>query len=229
MVNPAAGMPSGCVACRGKPILSDHAKYAPSASSRWLRCPGSVRICEQLPQSSGSDASAEGTRLHDLAAKCLLSGADSDIPAVQTYLDEVRRHSGTLHVETRVHVAPDCWGSIDAGVVGEHETVVIDLKTGKSPVSPVSNSQLMLYALGADAAAPRDYYQLCIVQPNGSSGFPVKMWPIARPELLAFREKVLRAIDRAESPRAPIIPGKHCYWCTAKHGCSEYMLMRGRE
>lgn len=52
-----------------------HAKLSPSSASRWLNCPGSVALCENLPDSSSS-AALEGTVAHALAAHCLTSGAD---------------------------------------------------------------------------------------------------------------------------------------------------------
>lgn len=47
-----------------------HARLAPSASHRWMACPGSVRMEAGFPDSSGVYA-AEGTAAHELAAHCL--------------------------------------------------------------------------------------------------------------------------------------------------------------
>lgn len=47
-----------------------HARLAPSASYRWMACPGSVRMEAGFPDSSGVYA-AEGTAAHELAAHCL--------------------------------------------------------------------------------------------------------------------------------------------------------------
>lgn len=58
-----------------------HAKLAPSAAKRWIRCPGSVRATDGLPDETSS-AAAEGTAAHELCSHCLTTGDD---PA--TFLD----------------------------------------------------------------------------------------------------------------------------------------------
>lgn len=52
-----------------------HARLAPSAAHRWMACPGSVRATEGMVSGSTVYA-AEGTAAHELAAHCLMSGAD---------------------------------------------------------------------------------------------------------------------------------------------------------
>ena len=60
-----------------------------------------------------------------------------------------------MHIEKRVDFSefvqlPDSFGTADAIVVDDRagELVLIDLKTGHTPVVVEENSQLMLYALG---------------------------------------------------------------------------------
>jgi hypothetical protein len=53
-----------------------HARLAPSASHRWIECPGSVAASEMIADESSVYA-AEGTAAHELAAHCLLGGHDS--------------------------------------------------------------------------------------------------------------------------------------------------------
>lgn len=50
-----------------------HARLAPSAAHRWLHCPGSVRLSENIPDVTSSFA-AEGTAAHELCAHCLSFG-----------------------------------------------------------------------------------------------------------------------------------------------------------
>lgn len=50
-----------------------HSRYAPSAMSRWIPCPGSL----QYTGDSGGDAAAHGTAAHHVAAEALLSGNDA--------------------------------------------------------------------------------------------------------------------------------------------------------
>lgn len=46
---------------------SAHAKLSPSASERWLQCPASIRMEEQVPPEPESSYAAEGTIAHTLA------------------------------------------------------------------------------------------------------------------------------------------------------------------
>lgn len=54
-----------------------HAKLAPSASHRWMECPGSVPLCADIPDTTSVFA-AEGTAAHELCGHCLETG---DSPA----------------------------------------------------------------------------------------------------------------------------------------------------
>ncbi|BAQ16069.1 DUF2800 domain-containing protein [Methyloceanibacter caenitepidi] len=54
-----------------------HAKLAPSASHRWIHCPGSIKASEGIDEKSSVYAN-EGTAAHELAAICLKTGFDAD-------------------------------------------------------------------------------------------------------------------------------------------------------
>lgn len=45
---------------------SEHAKLSPSAAERWLQCPASIRMEEQVPPEPESEYAAEGTAAHSL-------------------------------------------------------------------------------------------------------------------------------------------------------------------
>lgn len=47
--------------------MADHARLSPSASHRWMNCPGSVHLAEQCPPQGGSSYTEEGTQAHALA------------------------------------------------------------------------------------------------------------------------------------------------------------------
>lgn len=51
--------------------MSEHAKLAPSAASRWMACPGSVALCKDIPDESSVYAD-EGTFAHEIASGSLL-------------------------------------------------------------------------------------------------------------------------------------------------------------
>jgi RecB family exonuclease len=117
--------------------------------------------------------------MHDIAARCLTTGVPAvsfvgqDIPVkdgqaveftdemadlTQGYVDTVRAMATgkTLMVENRVDFSwaidtPDSFGTADVIIwdAENGELIVMDLKTGHTPVNVERNSQLMLYALGA--------------------------------------------------------------------------------
>ena len=153
-----------------------HHSHSLSGSKRRYTCPGSVSMEAPFPD-TGSRASNDGTAMHEVAAWCLTQGRraeerigqtvmvaegeyvdfDDDMAElVQGYVDTIRA-MGEGHqvlIEQRVDVSPitsivDQFGTADCIIVAGDELMVIDLKTGYRPVSPVDNTQLQLYALGA--------------------------------------------------------------------------------
>lgn len=156
-----------------------HAILSPSAASRWIQCPGSVRLSKHFEDESSSPYAEEGTRAHVLAeftaahrfgllsdeeysecrAAWRLSTPD---PEQRT---EMERHVATyvallaglmtddtqLLLEQRVDTGiPHCWGTADAVIVSPVNVHVVDLKYGRGVrVRAEDNPQLKLYGLGA--------------------------------------------------------------------------------
>lgn len=155
-----------------------HARLAPSAAHRWIACPGTVRMCEAIPDSGPSVFADEGTAAHELAERCLNNGGDAVaysgqwievngtrfevddemVEGVQMYLDYVRLlfdKCDYYFIEERVdctHIHPEIWGTGDA--IGYEEAIehlhVCDFKYGRGvAVDPEDNEQEMIYASGA--------------------------------------------------------------------------------
>lgn len=53
-----------------------HSIYAPSASARWINCPGSIALIQQFPEPEDSDSSREGTAAHELGETALLENKE---------------------------------------------------------------------------------------------------------------------------------------------------------
>ncbi len=101
--------------------MSAHAVLGASSASRWMACPGSIRMIEKAPKAETSQFAAEGTAAHKLAELCLSFGVSAShfiyseieasgftytvdeemAEAVQVYLDLVRQLMIQSEMEVR--------------------------------------------------------------------------------------------------------------------------------
>ena len=160
---------------------SKHAKLSASSAFRWINCPGSVALADQLPAPGSSAYADEGTLAHALAELKLrkfLGDADNydkklaQIQASEYYCGEmgeatdfdaetVQEHlaaageDAELMIEQQFSLdnwVPEGFGTSDAVIIGGSTIEVIDLKYGKGvKVEAKNNPQLRLYGLGASA------------------------------------------------------------------------------
>ena len=229
--------------------MAAHAKLSASGSHRWLACPASVLAEQGLPESTSKFAH-EGTAAHELAETVLKAGGDctpwigTTLPEtewtvdqemadyVQEYVDFVRHHAQGDTVaayEMRVYFddwVPSGFGTCDALIIDGDTMHVIDLKYGKGiAVSPVENSQGMLYALGAYADMSRlttiRRVMITIVQPRIFDGDRApQTWTIEIADLLKWGEWAKQRAEACLAPGADFVPGdKQCQWCKAKPTC----------
>jgi len=81
-------------------VSDAHHPLGASGASRWLACPGSVRLSADLPD-PGSAYAEEGTLAHQLAEVCLSQHVDpEDVPG---------DYSSDMRYYTRVYL-DYCWG-----------------------------------------------------------------------------------------------------------------------
>ncbi len=211
-----------------------HAKLSPSSAHRWMRCPGSVRICEGLPDTAGA-AAREGTFAHRIGEKCLANGKDAAgwigrteaeftadaamTDAVQVYLEAVRTtmlaggaRRQELRIEHRVAAIPEVvYGTADALVFTDRckGLEVFDYKHGAGvPVDVDDSEQLDIYAVGAleeFGGLGIETVRTHIVQPRCHGNRP---WQVGRTrtadELRAWKRDVLE--PAVEATRDPDAP-----------------------
>jgi hypothetical protein len=152
-----------------------HADLGASSASRWMQCPGSIRLSADIPNPSSSFAE-EGTAAHALAELALSKKQDPDmwlgmslegvevtedmVEHVRTYVEACRAVEKTatkVWIEHRFNLgslnppAP-MFGTGDFVAYRKKDQLVevIDLKYGSGVVvEVVGNKQLRYYALGA--------------------------------------------------------------------------------
>ena len=156
--------------------MADHAKLSPSAAARWSRCPGSIRASQGYKDTSGL-AAIEGTRAHALLEWGLMNperdlaeygettdhwGTWEPDKEMIDHITRVRQQildlagGAIIHTERQVEIGVHLglepgtlWGTSDVIIEAGDTLIVVDLKYGRKPVSPVGNEQMVLYGVGA--------------------------------------------------------------------------------
>lgn len=221
--------------------MADHAKLSPSASSRWMTCPGSVSLIESMPARAYTESvyAKAGTAMHEVAEKCLtdhkLTAADfigktvygveitAEHAAIsQKFVDFVTAMDGVKFYEQRVEIMDNCFGTADAVVIKGAHLTIADLKTGQGVfVDAEENTQLLCYALGAflkfQDVFDIETITMCIVQPPLDN---YSTYTITRDDLLEFQGRLREAAMRiADEPTTYVASEKACRWCNAAPIC----------
>ena len=155
-----------------------HARLGPSSAHRWLRCPASIPLSDQLPPRPSGAAAAAGSVMHTVFERRLLNQHDfthDEIELLAQFdvtesrarliVDQAEQAAraalhqhGLVEFLTEIRVDPgavigrtDFWGTADLIAASPHtETLLVgDLKTGRGKVEPEFNDQLLAYGLGA--------------------------------------------------------------------------------
>ena len=225
-----------------------HALLSASGSHRWMACTPSARL-EECCEDRTSDAAKEGTVAHELCELKVKVQLGEDV-SMSEYealkenplftkemdactniyadycIDTAKEENGLPLIEVELDLSsyiPEGFGTVDCVIVSEDTLHVIDFKYGRGvEVSPVENSQLMIYALGAyDLYSPiYDFktVKLTIVQPRLSA--EPKTWECDVQHLLDFAEKLKPIADLAFKGGGDFAPSEHtCLFCKAKYTC----------
>ena len=220
-----------------------HAKLSPSSAKRWMTCPGSVKLIEQVEEKFGEEGDSEyaalGTALHEAAEWCLHNQetpeaavgrtfydhevVEDDIDRYADYVHLVNSLPGSTYYEQKVTVIDGIvWGTSDTINVDDTKLTVIDLKTGYNRVDAEDNPQLLMYALGAYMAYGKIYditeIEMIVSQPvigHESS------WTIGVNQLNEFYAEVVESIENIKLKPDHLVPSDGaCQWCRARGTCS---------
>ncbi|MCP4488969.1 MAG: DUF2800 domain-containing protein [Gammaproteobacteria bacterium] len=218
-----------------------HAYFAPSASPRWLACPGSLALSEGIKETTSSYAH-EGAVCHEVAARCLKENLTADdfsgetidgvfleadlIEGIQMYVDEVRGQTKELGVkggkiEHTVNVTEDCWGTLDAMLWNDEWLLIDDLKMGKGVIVEADTPQMKVYAVGAMKWLQVEHglipqkIKTVIIQPRTVN--PIRPAEYDRAELIEWYKKTLMpTMEAVKNGAVKCVPGEtQCRWCPA--------------
>lgn len=222
--------------------MSTHSILSPSGASRWARCPGSVKMEQDIPDVS-SDHAEYGTAAHEIAEKCLKTNSPAEnflwkkttnkvevdqemVEGVQIYLDYINNLNPlNFFIEQRVNYSKwvsKGFGTADYIGMHDNEITVCDLKFGKGVrVDAEKNYQGILYALGAYAEFGNlfdfEKVNIVIVQPRLDH---ISEWSLTTKELVEYGNFFKEKATLVLSDDPPIVPGEiQCRWCKAKPVC----------
>lgn len=209
--------------------MTTHTLYSASSLDRLALCPPSARLGKDIPDTSSVHAE-KGTRIHAAGEALLLGdpvdGLDDDefqmAKAYAEYVWEVAGETGTIYVEESFHMElaiyhPDLGGTADAVVIDGDAIHIIDLKTGKAPVSVINNKQMMTYALGALTKHGFHFTEvvLHIYQPNN-----ISREIYGTDDINLWSADLIEIARRADDPfEKPNPSSKACHFCKAKTVC----------
>ena len=219
-----------------------------STAKRVINCPGSVKLCQQVPPKPSSSYADTGTLLHTVIAELLgtdkplreLIGTEYNgivfdaemagmkiLPAIEALNEIDKDETMEFAVEQTVgfgDLLPGVFGSCDLiGRIGDR-AVILDWKFGDGvPVEAEENPQLMFYA----AAAMRTPSLAWVF--DGAKEVEciivqppsIKRWVTSFDRLRMFERELVFAVKQSEKPDAALHAGEHCRWCAAKPICPQ--------
>lgn len=220
-------------------MAKHHYKKSPSATERWLNCPGSLELSIGLERKS-TRYSTEGDEAHDVAEAALKSGKQAylisenkDVAAyVQVYVDDINRARSQYrvlseHTEYKLKHATidDFGGTMDHMMLYEDNGKLVahvwDYKHGIGVVVDAEeNMQVLSYF-----AIIQSYYEfldiaefrVTIVQPRTYSEEKIKYWACGPERVQQHVAAILDAISDTTRFKA----GDWCQWCPAITICDE--------
>lgn len=219
-----------------------HAKFAASASHRWLNCPGSIALSEKAPAQKPSSHSIEGTKAHQCLEAIIRGIKPSYLK--RSYTEDMISHAldawheieshlanaphSVLITEGRVtleHIRSDMFGTLDCAIVEEFgELRVFDYKYGFNAVEVEENTQMIFYALALAHEYNYNFSHvvLGIIQPRAEHPKgPNRYWRIEIDTLKRWAGNFRLASILSENENPPLKTGRWCKYCPAAVICPE--------
>lgn len=225
---------------------SEHSLYAPSSSERWLRCPGSVIVCQELEDESGDEAN-EGTYLHQKAEVCARYGISpfdligetvtlGEKPYEFSYdnalwldiglswLEDRIRDADYVSFEEKIPTFFDQFGSTDVAAynVLNKELTIFDWKFGYYGIRTKDNTQLGIYTVGHikklnDNGFHVHKVTLAICQPKIDHQVEEETY-----ESLEWFYNLREQAEAVYGSNKLVAGAEQCMFCPAKFFCTEY-------
>jgi hypothetical protein len=218
--------------------VRDYCPHGGSIADRWMRCPGSVRLCRSVAARESVYAS-EGTHAHEEAQRCFETHCHTNDPELALYVDHCRnlmeladRYWIEQPVSLESFNAPaPMWGTLDfaAYISRRRELHIVDLKYDKGVwVNAKGNTQLEFYTLGAIALVNAFVVKVLttIIQPRFQNADPIRSAVLDPVELAEFSIELMAAAKKTLEPDAPAVTGSHCKFCPAQTACLAYQNLR---
>jgi len=219
----------------------------PSALSRIIACPGSLRACAQAPdwldEYSDNTVREEGTACHHFAYQAAMDkpanigdvapngvAFDTDMQsACDMYLKAISSAvTSRVFFETTLPVPGIGQGTPDAHSVyqynGQWHVHIWDLKYGFRTVDVWPNPQLIAYALAVCAYHSVPFaeaiFHFTIVQPRKwHTAGHIRTQQVSGADAMVQALQIIAAVAKAKSAAPPLQPGKHCEWCPGRAEC----------
>ena len=228
--------------------MSNHAVLSASASHRWLNCPPSARLTEDMPDVT-SEFALEGTDAHELCAylveKALGRKARDPTDGLAYYneemqncaeeyrnyvMEQVEKARGysrdpTVLVEQRLDFSrwvPEGFGTGDCIIVVDGLLQIIDYKHGLGVlVNADHNPQMMCYALGALEMFDGLYdFDKVTMTIFQPRKNNISTFEMDKSEILSWAENELSPqAELAFTGKGEMKSGKHCQFCKLKNIC----------
>lgn len=205
-------------------------RFSASVASKHMSCHASANLDLAIPHwtppeedPNADNAANRGTEMHRMFADVMsLSAKDAALMAEAiAYVAEVRSRRRFKSLIEQAVAAEWLFSKpgtcADLVLYTQDELHVLDLKTGKIPVSAVDNSQLKYYAVTYGPLAPKAKgAHLHIVQPWAGV---MEEWYASAPVLQAFMDDARKAEAMILNGSTTFSPGDHCQFCPANpHG-----------